>query len=95
MGFDAPQLFSLPPWAKAGIAMANIINAITNATVTTKSMRLIMRYPLSVKGVADEPRQLANAPTLARGDEFPMNSWPTSQNSVNAKFAEFTFHALR
>jgi hypothetical protein len=58
LGFDAPQLFSLPPWAKAGIAMANIINAITNATVTTKSMRRIMRYPLSVKDGARRLRQL-------------------------------------
>jgi hypothetical protein len=38
---------------------------------------------------------LINAPTLARGDEFPMNSWPTSENPQKAKFAEFPFHALR
>src|SRR5215211_4596400 len=25
---------------------------------------------------------------LARGDEFPMNSWPTSENPQKAKFAE-------
>ncbi len=42
LGFDAPQLFSLPPgWAKAGIAMANIIAAMTNATVNNTRMRLI------------------------------------------------------
>ena len=38
---------------------------------------------------------LYNAPTLARSDEFPMNPWLTSNNSVKAKFAEFLFHALR
>jgi hypothetical protein len=42
LGFDAPQLFSLPPgWAKAGIAMATIIAAMTSATVTNNMMRLI------------------------------------------------------
>jgi hypothetical protein len=41
LGFDAPQLFSLPPWAKAGMAMANIIAAMTNHTVTTIMMRPI------------------------------------------------------
>jgi hypothetical protein len=35
----------------------------------------------------DQPRlKLINAPTLALGDEFPMNSWPTSENPQ--------FHAL-
>jgi hypothetical protein len=36
--------------------------------------------------------------TVASYDEFRMNfrrSWPTSENSVKAKFAEFTFHALQ
>jgi hypothetical protein len=50
LGFDAPQLFSLPPWAKAGIAMANIIAAMTNATTTTVMMRLIKSTPSSPKG---------------------------------------------
>ena len=46
LGFDAPQLFSLPPgWAKAGIAMATIIAAMTNATVTNNRMRLIDATP--------------------------------------------------
>jgi hypothetical protein len=49
-GFDAPQLFSLPPWAKAGIAMANIIAPMTNATTTTVMMRLIKSTPSSHKG---------------------------------------------
>jgi hypothetical protein len=49
LGFDAPQLFSLPPWAKAGIAMAKIIAAITNATTTINMMRLISNT-LSVVG---------------------------------------------
>ena len=82
MGFDAPQLFSLPPWAKAGIAMANIINAITNATVTTKSMRLIMRYPLSVKdGARYSPAVLRNRVSLLKN-----NAW--------RNFREFLFQAL-
>ena len=50
LGFDAPQLFSLPPWAKAGIAMANIIAAMTKATTTTVMMRLTMRTLLCPKG---------------------------------------------
>jgi hypothetical protein len=40
------------------------------------------------EGRGDQPRQLANATTLARADEFRMISWPTSENSVKAKFAE-------
>jgi hypothetical protein len=58
LGFDAPQLFSLPPgWAKAGIAMANIIAAITNATTTNNNKRLIMRYLLPRKegGTRESP----------------------------------------
>ena len=47
LGFAAPQLFSLPPWAKAGIAMANIIAAIIDATTTIEMMRLITRSLLS------------------------------------------------
>src|SRR5918911_5584799 len=50
LGFDAPQLFSLPPWAKAGIAMANIIAAMTKATTTSVMMRLIKSTPSSPKG---------------------------------------------
>ena len=50
LGFDAPQLFSLPPWAKAGIAMANIIAAITKASTTSVMMRLIKSTPSSPKG---------------------------------------------
>jgi hypothetical protein len=46
LGFEAPQLFSLPPgWAKAGIAMATIIAAMTSATVTNNMMRLISATP--------------------------------------------------
>jgi hypothetical protein len=56
LGFDAPQLFSLPPWAKAGIAMANIIAAMTNATTTTVMMRLIKSTPSSHKGGTYHPR---------------------------------------
>jgi hypothetical protein len=31
-------------------------------------------------GTRGSPAPLINAPTLAPGDEFPMNSWPTSEN---------------
>jgi hypothetical protein len=41
LGFAAPQLFSLPPWANTGIAMANIIAAMTSATTTNEIMRLM------------------------------------------------------
>jgi hypothetical protein len=34
------------------------------------------------------PTELYNVATLALGDEFPMNSWPTSENPQKAKFAE-------
>ena len=41
------------------------------------------RLPLSPKGGTRQPRQLANATTLALGDESPMNSGPTSENSYS------------
>jgi hypothetical protein len=54
-----------------------------------------MHLPLSRKGGTRQPRrELYNAATLASGDEFPMNAGLTSENSVKAKFREFTFHAL-
>ena len=80
--------------------MTNIIAAMTNHTVTTIMMRPISTT-LSCSGAEEEdlrpPPRLANPTMLARGDEFPMNSWPTSQNYVTRKFnfGEFTFSALR
>jgi hypothetical protein len=66
-----PQLFWLFGPANAGIAMANIIAAMTSATVTTKSMRLIMRYPLSVKdGALTSPAVLRNRVSLLKN-----NTW--------------------
>jgi hypothetical protein len=57
--------------ANAGIAIATIIAAITRVTVNTKSMRLIAATSFH-KGRGDQPRQLANAPTLAySGTLFP------------------------
>ena len=67
LGFDAPQLFSLPPWAKAGIAITNIIAAIMATTVNNTMMRLIMRYPLPVKGEArGSPAVLRNRVSMMR-----------------------------
>jgi hypothetical protein len=109
LGFDAPQLFSLPPgWAKAGIAMANIIAPMTNATTTTVMMRLIKSTPSSRKGGTYHPRY-----GTQRGKHdadqgqaqlpyglFSYARWlflwgPTSKNAQKAKFAENLFHALR
>ena len=47
------------------------------------------------KGGTRQPRQLANAPTLARGDKFSMNSWPTSENPQKAKFVITAFYEVR
>ncbi len=68
-GFDAPQLFSLPPgWAKAGIAMATIMAAITKAAVTTNIVRLISTI-LSVAGRRkdEDPRPCLLAPKCLGG----------------------------
>jgi hypothetical protein len=56
--------------------------------------RLVLALSSSpfAKGRGDQPRlKLINAPTLAIGDEFPMNSWPTSEKSQNANFAYTEF----
>jgi hypothetical protein len=51
--------------------MANIIATMTSATVTNKSMRLIMRYPLSVKdGARYSPAVLRNRVSLLKN-----NTW--------------------
>jgi hypothetical protein len=55
--------------------------------VANNNRMRLMSVPFP-KGRGDLPRQLANAPTLARGDEFPMNSWPTSENSYSTHLGE-------
>ena len=111
LGFDAPQLFSLPPgWAKAGIAMAAIIAAMTSATVTNKSIRFISTT-LSVagrrkKGVSP-PLRLANELTLPSPEReapppFTVSlvllgrclGLRASENPLTPKFPEFPFYAL-
>jgi hypothetical protein len=56
---DWRQVPPAPP-ANAGIAVANIIAAMTSATVTINMMRLIMRYLLSVKAELVSPAVLRN-----------------------------------
>jgi hypothetical protein len=65
----------LPPLAaKAGTVVATIIAAMTRATVTNKSMRLMISATSSREGGAEESRlRLYNATTLASGDESAMN----------------------
>jgi hypothetical protein len=49
-------------------------------------MRLISDTSF-VEGGADEPSlKLIDATTLATGDEFPMNSLPTSENTYSRHF---------
>src|SRR5215204_6174289 len=44
--------------------------------------------PPFTKGGVISPATLINAPTLATGDEFPVNSWPTSENSPSTHLGE-------
>jgi hypothetical protein len=109
--------------AKSLSAPRRLIEPSASALARSSKERLVDSWltccPLSPKGGTRQPRQLANAPTLARGDEFPMNFVPfraiflanfrefyegevrrnqdmrSSQNSMNAEFAEFLFHALQ
>ena len=54
--------------------VATIIAAMTRATVTNKSMRLMISATSSREGGAEESRlRLYNATTLASGDESAMN----------------------
>jgi hypothetical protein len=55
------------------------------ATVNTTRMRFFMRYPLSLRAGLITPPKSADARTLASSDEFPINSWLTSENSVERK----------
>ena len=58
----------------------------SNSTPTDAAERDYGKCHCRIKGGTDESRlKLINAPTLARADEFPMNSCRTSENSVNAK----------
>ena len=40
------------------------------------------------------PPRSADFATLAIGDKFPMNSWLTSENAVNATYARVTFYEV-
>jgi hypothetical protein len=100
LGFDAPQLFSLPPWAKAGIAMANIIAAMTKATTTTVMMRLIKSTPSSHKGGTHHARHGTQRGKHDANQEqahppyglFLYTRWLFL---LAANFRECPFHALR
>ena len=77
-----------PLAAKAGIAMAAIIKAMTIAAVNTKSMRLIKRNLLPQRsGTKENPATLHNGRILAIDDEFAMNARRISENAVKAKFS--------
>jgi hypothetical protein len=56
-----------PNWgaANAGIAMATIIAAVTNATTTNIMMRLIISATSFDEGGTRQPRRLLRRPTLA------------------------------
>jgi hypothetical protein len=93
----------LPPLAaKAGTVVATIIAAMTRATVTNKSMRLMISAT-SREGGAEESRlRLYNATTLASGDESAMNLrrriavrliHPTSGKKNSRKFACRILHS--
>jgi hypothetical protein len=82
LGFGAPN---------AGIAMANIMAAITNATTTNEMMRFIISATsLSLA----TPAGLLLPSIEAGGDEFPMNFVPFRAIFL-ANFREFLFYVLR
>ena len=98
LGFAAPQLFSLPPWAKAGIAMANIIAPMTNATTTTVMMRLIKSTPSSPKGGTHHTRygtQRGKHDAKQGQAQLPYGLFSYAKWLFSwANFREFLFHAL-
>jgi hypothetical protein len=73
-----PTLLATLTQAEITVGWADAVPAITTIIATTVNntrMRLIMRYPLSVKGGTRQPRlTLHNEATLASGDESTMNS---------------------
>src|SRR5215211_2827542 len=80
-------------WADAGTAIAPISNA---TTVNNTMMRFIcVSPPLQVSAGLLSPAVVHNATTLASSDELAMNSLPTSENSVEAKFEKPDFSELR
>src|SRR5688500_4938151 len=67
-----------------------VVHASTPAEVieaSSSSVVFLSPLPFHEGGETRQPRLRSyNATTLARADEFPMNSWPTSENSVKRKF---------
>jgi hypothetical protein len=75
------------PTANAGKAVDSIIAAISAATARTEMMRLIVRYPLSLKGGTRQPRlKLYNEAKyeavqgLAQLPRIPIVGSPISEN---------------
>jgi hypothetical protein len=56
-------------------ARATPLASSTPVTIVANNTRMRLISVPFHEGRGDQPRQLANATTLARGDEFPMNSW--------------------
>jgi hypothetical protein len=73
--------------ANAGATLIASITIIRATTGINIAMRLIRATSLSRAGLVS-PAKLYNVPTLVRRDEIPMNPWPTSENSVQGKFAQ-------
>src|SRR5829696_8733594 len=74
---------------KAFLAHLRHLLRVTHALVAPYCNVHPFSLPPSHRGRADQARlKLYNAATLASGDEFPVNSWPTSENSVPANFHE-------
>src|SRR5215216_2990953 len=86
---------SKPPTRAAPINLSALPREsvpLASPLASSSKVRLVVCWltclPLSQKGGTCQPRQLANATTLARADEFSMNSWPTSENSSSKELGE-------
>jgi hypothetical protein len=76
-----------PGWDPASPVVVDI-NTAAPIAANKMAIRLMLKdLPCSLY----RPATLINAPTLATGDEFPMNSWPTPETPLQAKFAEIHF----
>src|SRR5918995_2620095 len=94
-GLSVALLFAGVGWksgfaANAGATVTTIITTIRATTVNNTRMRLIS-VPFHKGRDTSAPPKSADCATLALGDEFPMNSWPTSENAQNANFAVTEF----
>jgi hypothetical protein len=72
----------------AGATLIVSITAIRATTLNNITMRFFVRHPLPLRAGLVSPAALTNVATPARGDEFPMNSWRTSQNSDSTHSGE-------